>query len=289
MNSQVNGGAEGTKLPLVMGVLNVTPDSFSDGGEWLDPAAAAAHGRTMLAEGAAVVDVGGESTRPGAQPVPADEQIARVVPVIEALVPHAEAAGARISIDTRHQTVARAAVAAGASIVNDVSASLHAVAGELGAGWIAMHMQGEPPTMQDAPRYDDVVGEVLAFLEDAAARADAAGVAECWIDPGIGFGKTHAHNWALLAALDRFVATGLPVAVGTSRKGFLGAVLGASDGVGQPVPVDDRLEGSITTAVWAATMGVAMLRVHDVRATVQAVTVAGPPRRDAVVALGGAR
>jgi dihydropteroate synthase len=271
--------------PLVMGVLNVTPDSFSDGGAWLDVDAAVAHGRTLLAEGADVIDVGGESTRPGAEPVAIDDELARVVPVIEALLPDVAVTGARLSIDTRHAEVAAAAVEAGASIVNDVSASLEDVAGRLGAGWIAMHMQGEPATMQHDPRYHDVVVEVLSFLLTAVARGREAGVTECWIDPGIGFGKTAAHNWELLGGLDRFVASGLPVAVGTSRKGFLGPVLGAADGSGTTPGTDDRLAGSVTTAVWAATMGAAMLRVHDVRATVDALGIVGVPRPDAVVSL----
>jgi dihydropteroate synthase len=152
-----------------------------------------------------------------------------------------------------------------------------------------MHMRGEPPTMQVAPQYDDVVGEVLAFLVDAAARGRRAGVTEVWIDPGIGFGKTHDHNWALLGSLDRFVDSGIPVALGTSRKGFLGAALGTADGADGPVAADDRLEGSMTTAVWAATMGAAMIRVHDVRATVEALTITGPARPGAVVSLAGDR
>jgi dihydropteroate synthase len=263
--------------PLVMGVLNVTPDSFSDGGRWLDAGDAVRRGRQLLSEGARIIDVGGESTRPGADPVPAEVEIDRVVPVIAGLVDDVTAAGARLSIDTRHAAVARAAVAAGATIVNDVSASLHEVAAECGAGWVAMHMQGTPGTMQDSPTYDDVVDEVLASLVDRAGAARAAGVTECWIDPGIGFGKTFAHNWALLAHLDRFVATGIPVAVGTSRKGFLGAVCAEADaddggdGALAPTPPDDRLEGSVTTALWAATMGAAMIRVHDVDATVTAL------------------
>lgn len=257
--------------PLVMGVLNVTPDSFSDGGAWADPDAAVRQGRALLAEGADIVDVGGESTRPGAEPVGIDTELARVVPTIEALVADVRAAGARLSVDTRHAEVARAAVAAGATIVNDVSASLEQVAGEAGAGWVAMHMLGEPGTMQDAPHYDDVVAEVRSFLVAAEQRGRDAGVDEVWIDPGIGFGKTFEHNWALLGALDALVDTGIPVAVGTSRKGFLGAVLAEADGSdGRPGP-DDRLEGSITTACWAATMGAAMIRVHDVRATVAAL------------------
>ncbi|MDZ7676545.1 MAG: dihydropteroate synthase [Acidimicrobiales bacterium] len=257
--------------PVVMGVLNVTPDSFSDGGRWLDTGAAVRHGCDLLAQGAEIVDVGGESTRPGATPVPVDEELARVVPVVEALAPDASAAGARLSIDTRHAEVAVEAVAAGASIVNDVSASLHEVVADTGAGWIAMHMAGEPGTMQDTPHYDDVVAEVLDEVAAAAARGRAAGVDEVWIDPGIGFGKTFDHNWTLLASLDRFVATGYPVVVGASRKGFLGAALAEADGTETPAPTDDRLEGSVTTAVWAASLGVAAIRAHDVTATVQAL------------------
>jgi dihydropteroate synthase len=274
---------------LVMGVLNVTPDSFSDGGSWFDVDAAVARGRTMLAEGADVIDVGGESTRPGAEPVPAGEELDRVVPVIDGLRADVEIAGARLSIDTRHAPVAHEALAAGATILNDVSASLQDVAAAHGATWIAMHMRGRPATMQLEPRYDDVVAEVTDFLLAAVERGRSADVADCWIDPGIGFGKTHEHNWTLLGSLDRLVATGIPVVVGTSRKGFLGAVLGDSDGLGGATAPDDRLEGSVTTAVWAATMGASMLRVHDVRATVDAVDAAGPLRPDAVVAEAGTR
>lgn len=261
--------------PLVMGVLNVTPDSFSDGGRWLDTDRAVAHGRAMLAEGAAVIDVGGESTRPGATPVSVDEECARVVPVIDALAADVHAAEARLSIDTRHADVAHAALAAGATILNDVSASLEQVAADASAGWIAMHMQGVPGTMQAAPHYDDVVTEVVDAVVTAAQRGQAAGVQEIWIDPGIGFGKTYADNWQLLAALAAFVATDFPVAVGTSRKAFLGAILGEADGADAPTPADDRLAGSLTTALWAATMGAAMIRVHDVRATVRALALLG--------------
>ena len=248
-----------------MGVLNVTPDSFSDGGRHLDHVAAVAHGRRLLAEGADLIDVGGESTRPGAEPVPEAEELRRVVPVIEAL-----AAETRVSVDTRKAAVAHAAIDAGATLVNDVSASLHEVAAERGVGWVAMHMQGEPRTMQLAPGYDDVVAEVRDALVAAAQRARDAGVTEIWIDPGIGFGKTAAHSWTLLAHLDALVATGWPVVVGTSRKGFLGAALAAADGVDEPVPTDDRLAGSVTTAVWAIAAGAGMVRVHDVSATVLA-------------------
>ncbi len=250
-------------LPLVMGVLNVTPDSFSDGGRWFDHGAAVEHGMAMVADGADVVDVGGESTRPGAQPVEVDEELRRVVDVVAALAPHV-----RVSIDTRHAAVAEAALAAGATMLNDVSASLHDVAASAGrgVGFVAMHMRGEPATMQADPRYDDVVGEVRRFLVDRAESAAAAGVEEVWVDPGIGFGKTAAHNLTLLARLDELVATGFPVVVGTSRKGFLGALL---DGA----PADDRLEGSVATATWAMWQGARMVRAHDVRATVHAAQV----------------
>ena len=240
-----------------MGVLNVTPDSFSDGGRWLDPDAAVAHGLRMVEEGADVVDVGGESTRPGADPVPLDEELRRVLPVVEALTPHV-----RVSIDTRKAGVAEAAIAAGATLVNDVSASLAPVAAAAGkgVGWVAMHMQGDPRTMQREPTYADVVAEVREFLVE---RASNAGVDEVWIDPGIGFGKTMEHNLALLAHLDELVATGFPVVVGTSRKSFLGRLTGNA-------PTEDRLEASVATAAWALAQGAAMVRVHDVRPTVEA-------------------
>ncbi len=245
-----------------MGVLNVTPDSFSDGGRWLDPAAAVAHGLQMVAEGADVVDVGGESTRPGAEPVPVDEELRRVLPVVEALAPHV-----RVSIDTRKAEVAEAALGAGATIVNDVSATLAPVAKAAGAGWVAMHMQGDPATMQQAPAYDDVVAEVTAFL---VARAGAAGIDEVWIDPGIGFGKTLAHNLSLLRHLDRLVATGYPVLVGTSRKTFLGRLTGGAG-------ADDRVEASVATAAWALSQGASMVRVHDVAPTVAAARLLSAP------------
>jgi dihydropteroate synthase len=249
--------------PLVMGVLNVTSDSFSDGGRYLDHAAAVARGHELVAEGADVVDVGGESTRPGAEPVPEAEELRRVLPVVEALAPHV-----RVSVDTRKRAVAEAAVAAGATLVNDVSASLHEVAAAAGVGWVAMHMRGEPATMQDDPRYDDVVGEVRDFLVARAEAAVAAGVEEVWIDPGIGFGKTVEHNLCLLKHVGRLVATGFPVVVGTSRKGFLGELTG---GAGP----DDRLEASLAAAVQAMAGGARMVRVHDVAPTVQAARLVG--------------
>lgn len=250
-------------VPLVMGVVNVTPDSFSDGGRWAEPEAAVAHGLALVAEGADVVDVGGESTRPGAEPVGVAEEVRRVVPVVEALAGHV-----RVSVDTRKAAVAEAALAAGATLVNDVSASLHEVvaAAGPGVGFVAMHMRGDPRTMQDDPRYDDVVAEVRRFLVERAEAAVKAGVDEVWIDPGIGFGKTDEHNLALLAHLDQLVATGFPVAVGTSRKGVLGRLL---DGA----PPGDRLEGSVASATWAMWQGAGMVRVHDVAATVHAARV----------------
>lgn len=248
--------------PLVMGVLNVTPDSFSDGGRFLETAAAVERGLVLAAEGADIIDVGGESTRPGAAEVDPGEEIRRVVPVIEQLAGRVP----RISIDTRKAEVAEAAVAAGATLINDVSASLHTVAAATGAGWCAMHMQGTPATMQADPQYGDVVAEVCGFLVDRAADARDAGVEEVWIDPGIGFGKTAAHNWSLLHHLRVLTETGYPVLVGTSRKRFLATVAGDA-------PADDRLEGSLATAVWALSQGAAAVRVHDVAATAHAVRV----------------
>jgi dihydropteroate synthase len=257
-----------------MGVLNVTPDSFSDGGRYLDPDAAVAHGLDMVAEGADVVDVGGESSRPGAQPVPEAEELARVVPVVAAL-----ASRVRVSVDTVKPAVAEAALSAGATLLNDISASLWPLAAEAGVGWVAMHMQGTPRTMQDRPHYDDVAGEVFAFLCQRARQGAEAGVPEVWVDPGIGFGKTVSHNLTLLRHLPALVDAGWPVLVGTSRKGFLGRL--ASGPGGDPAPVDDRLAGSVSTAVWAMLAGASMVRVHDVRATVEAAVLVGTTRLDA--------
>ena len=251
-----------------MGVLNVTPDSFSDGGLFLDVDAAVAHGVEMIDEGADVIDVGGASTRPGAEPPAVAEEIARVVPVVERL---AALGRARISVDTMSGAVARAAVEAGATLINDESATLWPIAAQTGAGWSAMHMQGTPATMQLEPHYDDVVAEVRAFLVERAGAARSAGVTEVWIDPGFGFGKSVAHNLALLANLTEFTAGPYPVLVGLSRKSTLGAVSPNPDG--SIPPPGDRLEASIAASVWAATKGVGMVRVHDVRATVAAVRI----------------
>jgi dihydropteroate synthase len=252
-----------------MGILNVTPDSFSDGGRWMDHERAVAHGLDLVAQGADIVDVGGESTRPGATPVPVGEELRRVLPVIEALAPHVT-----VSVDTRKREVAEAAVSAGATILNDVSARLWPVAAESGAGWIAMHMPAEPAVMAAHAHYDDVVGEVRDRLLARAEAAASAGVGPIWIDPGIGFAKTAAHNLTLLRHLDRLVATGWPVAVGTSRKTFLGALTARPDGT-VPDPVD-RLEGSVATAAWAIAAGVAIIRVHDVAPVVWAARLAAP-------------
>jgi len=261
--------------PLVMGVLNVTPDSFSDGGRYLRPADAVAHGHELIAAGADVVDVGGESTRPGATPVAVDEELRRILPVVEAL-----AASVRVSIDTTKGPVAEAAISAGATLVNDVSGALWPTAAERGVGWVAMHRQGSPADMQRNPSYGDVVAEVRGALLDLVGRARAAGVEEVWADPGIGFGKTAAHNLALLGHLGALVADAgaadaAGVLVGTSRKSFLGTF--ADPGATDMLATDERFEGSLATAVWAMTQGVGMVRVHDVVATRQAaLLVAGP-------------
>jgi len=249
-------------IPLVMGVLNVTPDSFSDGGRYLDRDAAIEHGLELWRAGAAYVDVGGESTRPGSEPPDERTELQRVEPVVSALV----AEGVTVSIDTRRAAVAERAIDAGASLLNDESASLHRVAAQAGVPWVAMHMQGEPTTMQDAPHYDDVVDEVRRFLVERAEAALSDGVPEVWIDPGIGFGKTADHNLRLLAHLDVLVATGHPVLIGTSRKGFLGGLTGGA-------PADDRLEATIATGVWAAAAGSKMVRVHDVAPAVEAMRI----------------
>lgn len=250
-----------------MGVLNVTPDSFSDGGRFADPVAAVAHASALIAAGADVIDVGGESTRPGAAPVPATEELARVIPVIEALVGRV-----RLSIDTTKPEVAARALDAGATIINDVSGApeLAALAAERQVAWVCMHMRGTPRTMQDDPHYDDVVREVSDWLVERGSAARASGVPEVWIDPGIGFGKTVAHNLSLLAHFDVLVASGFPVAVGTSRKSFLGRLLATAENAASPLPTDDRLEGSVASATWAMAAGASMVRVHDVAATVAA-------------------
>ena len=256
--------------PLLMGVVNVTPDSFSDGGSFLDPAHAIEHGLRLVEEGAAILDIGGESTRPGADTVPAETELARVLPVIKGLVGQTAAV---LSIDTRKPDVARAAVDAGASIWNDVSAlrfssdSLR-VAASLDCRIVLMHAQGDPKTMQDDPRYENAVEEVKGDLAGRIAACEAAGIdrARLIIDPGVGFGKTLAHNLDLIANLDRLAALGPPVLLGVSRKRFIAAI----DRQG---PAAGRLGGSIAAALAGAARGAAILRVHDVAATRQALSV----------------
>jgi dihydropteroate synthase len=266
-----------------MGVLNVTPDSFSDGGLWLDPVAAVAHGHQLIDDGADVVDVGGESTRPGAFPVAVDEEKRRVLPVVEALARHV-----RVSIDTRKESVARAAVAAGATIINDVSATLWHVAAETGVGWVAMHMPADPTVMQQHVHYLDVVTEVRDYLVERAGAAQAAGVNEIWIDPGIGFGKAVRHNLLLLKHLDVLVGTGWPVLLGASRKSFLGIL--NPESLGTTSPPSERLAPTAATTAWAISQGIDMVRVHDVRPAVQAIYLAGRgrPVTNAPVTAGGA-
>jgi len=252
----------------LMGVVNVTPDSFSDGGLYLDPQAAIAHGEELAAQGAAILDVGGESTRPGAAEVAVAEELRRVEPVVAGLA----GTGAEISVDTSKEPVAEAALDAGATIVNDVTAlrgdpEMAALVADRGAGVVLMHMAGDPRTMQMNPEYGDVVAEVRDFLAARLAAASAAGIDESriWLDPGIGFGKTAEHNFELLRGLDQLVALGRPILVGTSRKSFIGRADGSE--------TDDRLGGTIATSILAAAAGASVLRVHDVREMSQALTV----------------
>lgn len=256
--------------PVVMGILNVTPDSFSDGGRFFDPDLALKHALRMREEGAAIIDVGGESTRPGSEPVPADEEIRRVVPVIQRLAAETDAI---ISVDTSKPEVMRAAADAGAHIINDVYAlrlpgALEAAAAT-GCAVCLMHMQGEPRTMQAAPQYRDVTGEVLAFLEERVAACTGAGIerGRIAIDPGFGFGKTAAHNVELLAGLRRLLALELPLTVGLSRKSTLGKLTGRT--------VDERMPAGVATAVLAVERGAHIVRTHDVGPTVDAIRVAG--------------
>jgi dihydropteroate synthase len=264
--------------PKLMGVVNVTPDSFSDGGLFLDAEAAIAHGKELTEQGAEILDVGGESTRPGAEEVSAEEELARVEPVVRGL---AEVTGSldpgqtlTVSIDTSKSPVAEAALEAGATIVNDVTAlrrdpEIATLCAERRAGLVLMHMQGEPRTMQVDPTYDDVVDDVKAFLAERMQVAVDAGVDEerIWLDPGIGFGKTLEHNLELLRRLGELRELGRPLVVGASRKSFIGKVDGSS--------VEDRIGGSIASAVLAATEGADVLRVHDVAETAQALKMAG--------------
>jgi dihydropteroate synthase len=264
-----------------MGVVNVTPDSFSDGGSFLDAGEAVAHARELVAQGADILDVGGESTRPGAEPVPADEELRRVLPVLQGVA--AADLDVQVSIDTSKAPVARAAIAAGASIVNDVSAlradpQMVELIADSGVACCLMHMLGEPRTMQRAggPHYKDVVDEVRAFLEERLGFAVSAGVREeqIMLDPGIGFGKTLAHNLELLERLGELTTLGRPVVVGTSRKSFLGRILADAAGEVEPAAVARRLPGTIATNVLALERGASVFRVHDVAPVRDALAVA---------------
>jgi dihydropteroate synthase len=271
----------------LMGVVNVTPDSFSDGGSFLDPDAAVAHARELVAQGADILDVGGESTRPGAEPVVAEEELRRVLPVLEGIAAQDwPSARPQVSIDTSKASVARAAIAAGASIVNDVSAlradpAMVAAIADGGVECCLMHMLGEPRTMQQVggaggPRYKDVVDDVKAFLEERLDFAVRAGVPEQRIvlDPGIGFGKTIAHNLELLDRLAELTTLGRPLVVGTSRKSFIGRILADAAGETEPVALARRLPGTIATNVLALERGASVFRVHDVAPVRAALAVA---------------
>jgi dihydropteroate synthase len=261
-----NGKSLELSRPQVMGVLNVTPDSFADGGDFFVPEAAVEHALAMEAEGAAIIDIGGESTRPGATPVTVEEELARVIPVIEAL---ASRLRVPLSIDTRKPEVMRAAVAAGAGLINDVGAlclpGALQVAAECGVPVCLMHMQGEPRTMQADPQYDDVVSEVRTFLRRRVGACEQAGIPpeRILLDPGFGFGKSTQHNLHLLAGLETIGALGFPLVVGLSRKSMIGKLLG--------LEVADRLPASIALAVLAVERGATLVRTHDVAATWQAL------------------
>ena len=257
------------RVPRVMGIVNVTPDSFSDGGRAATRDVAIAHALRLVDEGADLLDIGGESSRPGAEPVPEDEELRRVLPVVEALAPRVPVP---ISVDTTKAGVAVRALRAGASIVNDITAlggdpDLPRVVAESGAGVVLMHMAGTPRTMQDDPRYGDVVGDVRDFLAGRIAEVESLGIprARVAIDPGIGFGKTLEHNLELLRNLDRFATLGCAVLIGTSRKGFLGALTGR--------PVAERATASVVSSLAAATRGAHVVRVHDVAPMVDAIKI----------------
>lgn len=265
---------------LLMGIVNVTPDSFSDGGAFAESDDAVKHGLRLLSDGADIIDIGGESTRPGSDPVPEEEELSRVIPVVERL--HAESPDAGLSIDTRKPAVAAAALSAGAVIVNDVAAAtapgMLDVVRETGAGLVLMHMLGDPKTMQVEPRYEDVVGEVRSFLAGRIGAAVASGIARdrLCVDPGIGFGKTLQHNLQLLRAIGSFHELGVTVMVGVSRKRFIGELTGVPDPV-------ERLEGTAGAVAWCASQGADVLRVHDVKPMAEVVRIV-----DAIVRGGAA-
>ncbi len=257
-----------TSRPRIMGIINVTPDSFSDGGRFLSPDAAYDHAMRLIDEGADLLDVGGESTRPGAEPVATDEELRRTIPVLERI---RRRTAIPLSIDTYKAVVAQAALESGASLVNDVSGTtfdpdMAEMVARYDAGLVVMHIQGTPRTMQTEPRYDDVVVEVRDWLARMAARSAAAGVTKIIVDPGLGFGKTPEHNFKLLKHVDTLAALGYPVMIGSSRKSFLGRPFEA--------PPDDRLEGTLVSNILAVQKGAAILRVHDVKAMRRAMAIA---------------
>ena len=260
----------------VMGILNITPDSFSDGGHYVDTEQAIAHAKAMVDAGATLIDIGGESSRPGAMPVPAAEELARVVPVISAL---ADAVDVPISVDTYKARVAQHALEAGAHLVNDITAlngalEMAAIVAEMGAGVVLMHIQGTPRTMQQAPHYDDVIGEIQQWLRERIQFAEASGIApeRIIIDPGIGFGKTTAHNLEILKRLDVLRELNKPMLIGTSRKSFIGNVL--------ELPVEARVEGTVATVCWAIAHGADIVRVHDVKPVARAARMTDALYRD---------
>lgn len=276
-NEPAGGGGYANPAPIIMGILNVTPDSFSDGGEFSGVREAVARAARMLDEGAGIIDIGGESTRPGSEPVDPEEEIERVVPAIREIL-H-ERPGTTISIDTYHADTAEAALEAGARIVNDISAlrsdeRMIEVVVRAGCPVVLMHMLGEPRTMQRDPRYDDVVGEVREFLAERADTAIAAGMdpANVILDPGIGFGKTQEHNLALIEGLDAIASLGYRLLFGASRKGFIGNISGIED-------ASERVYGTVATSVLAYERGASIFRVHDVRANREALEVADAASR----------
>jgi dihydropteroate synthase len=261
----------------LMGILNVTPDSFSDGGCFLDSSSAIAHGRKLASEGAQIIDIGGESTRPGAQPVTLEQERSRVLPVLEGLAD----IDVQISIDTSKAALAQDALSAGASIVNDVSAlradpEMAEVIAASGCECCLMHMQGEPRTMQAEPRYEDVLDDVKSFLEERLRFAVSEGIAEerVMLDPGIGFGKTTEHNLELLRRLEELTVLGRPLLIGTSRKSFIGRVLARAAGGSEALPFERRLPGTIATCVLAFERGASVFRVHDVAPVADALAIA---------------
>jgi dihydropteroate synthase len=245
------------KSPLIMGILNVTPDSFSDGGLYFDTHKAIERGFELYKQGADIVDIGGESSRPGAEPVEESEELRRIMPVVKELV----SAGIPVSVDTVKEKVAQKAIENGAVLINDISGNLYPICAKYGCAWVAMHMLGNPKTMQIEPKYDDVVEEVMQYFERKISVALECGVKEIWVDPGIGFGKTLNHNLELIRALPRFVSLGYPVLIGVSKKSFLGMLISKDS---KPADVSERLPATLAAESWCMINGAEMIRAHDV-------------------------